>query len=113
MELNKNSEEILDREQDYEGWWLAQFPCPCGHPPEDHFLCPDDGKCRACTRCHGEGGSIANMGLSMLNKPTGDWVPLSEHLNKIDQLKAKNEALVLALDKCKFYATNALKESER
>ena len=38
----------------YHEWWLAQFPCPCGHPPERHFLAPVKGGCRACLDCHGE-----------------------------------------------------------
>ena len=47
---------------DYKTWWLKQFPCECGHSPDDHFLAPENGKCRSCIKCHGEFGGIALYG---------------------------------------------------
>ena len=54
----------LDKE-DYAEWWKAQFPCECGHSPDSHFLAPEDGTCRSCLECHGEGGGILRFAQSI------------------------------------------------
>ena len=41
-------------DEEYAEWWIAQFPCECGHSPDSHFLAPIDGVCRSCKECHGE-----------------------------------------------------------
>jgi len=50
----------------YSDWWNGQFPCECGHPPGDHFLAPEDGKCRACVKCHGAWGGMMRYSLAIV-----------------------------------------------
>lgn len=51
---------------EYIDWWKAQFPCPCGHSQNSHFLAPKDGECRACAECHDD--AHIRYGLTLIGE---------------------------------------------
>ena len=66
--MNEETETLLKEANEYKEWWLAQFPCPCGHSPDSHYLAPIDGECRSCSECHPDAMYRYSMALAKADK---------------------------------------------
>ena len=64
--------------EEYNDWWLSQFPCSCGHSPDRHILAPIDGVCRACVDCHGEFGAFLKYGSALKDAADADVFSLDQ-----------------------------------